>query len=168
MAFTLDATVGGASANSYLTEAAATALVETLFDTTAWEDAEAGQRPLALAATTHLLEAETPFGLKATTTQRLKWPRTGVYDEDGVAYDSTTIPEPVQVATMELALAILRGDVALEESSGYAGIKSLRIGPVSLGVTGTTAESGKLPLRVRRAAGRLYRTMGVGGMVWRG
>jgi hypothetical protein len=48
MPATIDATVGGAAANSYLTIAAADAIVETVPGTTAWATATTDQKTRAL------------------------------------------------------------------------------------------------------------------------
>ena len=85
MAVTIDATVGDASANSYLTLADAQAIVDGMVedaDVTAWASATDDQKNRALYTATQRLDRERFIGARATNTQALQWPRTGVRRPD--------------------------------------------------------------------------------------
>ena len=85
MAVSIDATAGGASANSYLTLADAQAIVDGLVedaDVTAWASATTDQKNRALYTATQRLDRERFLGARATDTQALQWPRTGVRKPD--------------------------------------------------------------------------------------
>lgn len=106
MPATIDATVGGAAANSYLTIAAADAIVETMPGTTAWATATTDQKTRALITATRGLDTLAWIGTPTATTQALDWPRTGAAC-NGTEYPDDAIPEPVSYATFDLAEALL-------------------------------------------------------------
>jgi hypothetical protein len=85
MAVTIDATAGGANANSYLTLADAQAIIDGMVedaDVTAWSSATDDQKNRALYTATQRLDRERFLGARATDTQALQWPRTGVRKPD--------------------------------------------------------------------------------------
>ena len=85
MAVTIDATAGDASANSYITLAQADAYVEAMISSTdvdKWSTGTDDTRNRALAAATQRLDRERFLGARATDTQALQWPRTGVRKPD--------------------------------------------------------------------------------------
>ena len=116
----IDATVGGANANSYLTLAEAQAYFDTRLPVAGWDDAD-DQNVLLIMATRTLDRLLTPYktlftmngrnyyrvrpqwtGAAATQTQRLAWPRTGMFDANGFAIASNVIPEDLKFATAEI------------------------------------------------------------------
>ena len=145
---TLIATAKAADANSYVTRAAAQSYLDTRLSTDAWAAAGGVDQDRALIMATSWLEQERYAGAKTTTTQRLQWPRAGVYDPDGNAYDDDVIPRPVEEATAELALALLAGEVSLAPT-GLEGFEALAVGPVSLTPRGSGAMP-SLPAQVTR------------------
>ncbi len=85
MAVTIDATAGGANANSYMTLAQADAYVEAMINSTdvsKWSTGNEDSRNRALAAAAQRLDRERFIGARATNTQALQWPRTGVRKPD--------------------------------------------------------------------------------------
>jgi hypothetical protein len=106
MPATIDATVGGASANSYLTVAAADTLTEAMLGTLAWSTATTDSKTRALITATRGLDSLNWIGTRATTTQALDWPRTSATCDD-TTYPSDTIPSPILYATFDLANALL-------------------------------------------------------------
>ncbi len=151
MSVTLDATVGGASSNSYVTEAEVDAyFLARLPLTPPWADASDPTAAIAMA--TRMIDAmfqprktfipgNPPYylimrqwaGAAATTTQRLAWPRTGVVDRNGNVISSATIPLDLKYAVAEFAgqLASL-GDRTLDNDVSVQGLKSVAAGSVSL------------------------------------
>lgn len=152
MAF--DATVGGASANSYLSVAAFNAILATRSN--APSSATDAEKQVALTAATARLEQESYGGSAATLTQRLKWPRVGVENDDGVQWDWTTIPYPLAEATADLAIELLN-DPAFLERSGLTQFEELSVGPISLTPRVAGLLPGDLPASVTRWL-RLLRT----------
>jgi len=106
MPATIDATIGGANANSYLTVAAADALTESMLGTLAWTTATSDSKIRALITATRGLDTLGWIGSRATTTQALDWPRTDA-SCDGTDYASTAIPTPILYATFDLANSLL-------------------------------------------------------------
>ena len=85
MAVTIDATAGGASANSYITLSDAQDIIDGFVedaDVTAWGSATDDQKNRALYTATQRLDRERFIGARATDTQALQWPRTGVRKPD--------------------------------------------------------------------------------------
>ena len=85
MAVTIDATAGGANANSYITLSDAQDIIDGCVedaDVTAWGSATDDQKNRALYTATQRLDRERFIGARATDTQALQWPRTGVRKPD--------------------------------------------------------------------------------------
>lgn len=148
MALTFDATVGGAAANSYVTQAQVIAYLEGRFDADAWVEMDSGDRNKILVMATSRLDLESYVGTTVTTTQRLQWPRYGALDRNGEWFSSTAIPRCVQEATAELALVILKDPDFLNDT-GLEGFEHISIGPLDLTPT-HTQRAGTLPLSVLR------------------
>jgi hypothetical protein len=150
----IDATVAGASSNSY----------QTLMEANEYHD---GRIPLptpwvasgdasirALITATRVMDSmASPFrtfvrgqsgdasyhivrrqwtGAPSTTTQRLAWPRTGMYNRNGVAIPSGEIPFELKEAHAELAGQLLNADTTLDNAVAVGGITSVRAGSVSV------------------------------------
>ncbi len=81
-AITIVATPKSASANSYITRANAQSYFDARLYVDAWTDAANTDKDKALAAATTRLDQEKWLGLPKTTTQALKWPRSGVENAD--------------------------------------------------------------------------------------
>jgi hypothetical protein len=106
MTVTVDASVGGAAANSYLTVAAADTIAEYRLGTLAWSTATTDNKGRALIQATTYLDQLGWVGTKATTTQALLWPRTDAECGE-FSFAANVIPGPIQQATFDLANALL-------------------------------------------------------------
>lgn len=145
---TLVATPKGETSNSYVTRAAAQTYFDGRFDVTAWENASDANKDRSLIMATARLEQEEYVGFRTLQEQALKWPRIGTYDDDGYHYDDDVVPEPIQQATFELALALLDGSVTLAPT-GLEGFKHVQVDVLQ--VTPLHARrSGTLPDQVLR------------------
>lgn len=148
---TIIATVGAANANSFATAAEInTYFEERLPLATPW--VASGQEAVIIMATRVLESIVRPMktlmtdsrgvkyyrsrrqwtGSPATTTQRLSWPRVGMYDRNGNAIASDVIPTELKEAQAEFAGQLLMGDRTLDNDVIVQGISSLRAGSVSL------------------------------------
>jgi len=158
MAITIDATVGGASANSYLTLNDANDLIDGLVqndDVTAWASATDDQKNRALYTAAQRIDRERFLGARATDTQSLQWPRTGVRKPDtyintyavGFPFRITTdyftdteIPDQVKKAQAELAVYLNnnKDGLGLSGLEDYKNVKigSLDVTPNNYGATG--------------------------------
>lgn len=149
----IDATVGGAAANSYETVAEADAYFASRLPLNPpWDDADSKEALLIMA--TRLLDAmfrgtktlvaqcgqcdafyrigRKWTGAPATTTQRLAWPRTGMYDQNGNAIPSNVIPQDLKDAESELAGQLNVSDRTLDNDVSVQGITSVKAGSVAV------------------------------------
>lgn len=109
MAATIDETVGGENANSYVTLAEADAFFEEQALSTAWDAAADDDKNRALISATRRLDQEdfrgvpvnSLTGKASSDTQALQWPRSGA------GFLKTVIPEPIKRATMKLAYSFV-------------------------------------------------------------
>lgn len=113
MAITIDATVGGASANSFVTLAEAQTYMDGRLNESAWELATTDNQNRALVEATRWLSAKQWGGLRVSSTQALAWPRYWAENPDyqfggNIYFDSTIIPQRVKDATCELALQFVK------------------------------------------------------------
>jgi hypothetical protein len=149
MAITIDATAGGASANSYLTLADAQAIVDGLIeddDVVAWGTATTDQKNRALYTATQRLDRERFLGARATDTQALQWPRTGVRKPDTYVntyatgfpfrisddyFTDTEIPDQVKRAMVVLAVYLNNNKDGIG-LSGLEDYKAISIGSISV------------------------------------
>lgn len=130
----LDATVGGANSNSYLSESEAnTYLTNERLYISAWTAATTGTREQALIWATFLIDTSFEFeGSRRHLTQALRFPRVGLDDVDGEYIDQDSIPSIIKKATATYALYLLQQDRTVEPSILGLGIKEAKIGPLSV------------------------------------
>jgi len=121
VAAVIDATLGGASANSYVTLADADAYFETVPDSTDWVSKSTDQKNRALISATRWIDVLSFYGKRCSETQALKWPRKE-YEVDGIELACTLIPFGIEVATYELARALANDTDAITGSTGTTGI----------------------------------------------
>lgn len=121
MAATIDATLGGASANSYVTLEDADTYFETVPDSSTWDDKTEDQKTRALISATRWIDALSFYGDRCSETQALKWPREN-YKVDGIELACTLIPAGIDTATYELARALANDTDAITGTTGTSGI----------------------------------------------
>ena len=106
MAITLDATLGGATSNSYIDMTTALAIAANMPGGGDWAALGEEERNLSLIVATRWLETLTYGGNRCETTQRLKWPRTNVTC-DGMMATCDAVPYRIQEAEVALALSYI-------------------------------------------------------------
>lgn len=152
MALVIDATVGGVNANSYETKAEAQIYFDSRLPVAGWDNADS-QDVLLVMATRTLDALAQPFktfvpsqgsgggyyrvrrrwtGLPATTTQKLAWPRIGMFDQNGNAIPPNVIPQALKDAESELAGQLGNADRTLDNDVIVQGIKDIKAGSVSV------------------------------------
>ena len=146
----LDSTIGGAAANSYTTQAAASSYFSGRLAVDAWNDASTTEKDASLMMATMRLDAENYIGYRVSYTQRLQWPRYSTYDRDGILYASDAIPLVIQQATFEYALALLQEPTLLGDT-GLEGFENVRLG--NLDVTPRPIAAARLPAIVKQLIG---------------
>lgn len=97
---TIDATVSGESANSYVTEQEVEDYLAIHPSSAGWTEALTTDQRKAVLFAALLIDRETFWGMKKDADQALQFPRDGMTD----------IPEDVKRAQMEQALDIFKGD----------------------------------------------------------
>ena len=114
---------GLATANSYLSLAAAETYFEAHLYAAAWGAATDANKNKALAQATRLLDANSVWkGYKLTSTQLLQWPRKDV-EHDNFCLATNVVPVEVRNATAELAGLFISEDLTAEvDQNALAGI----------------------------------------------
>lgn len=152
MAVVIIATPGAANANSYETHLEANQYFEERIPITPpW--IASGQEVYLLTATRALDALNQPrktlmqpqdgraayyiinrqwTGSPASATQRLAWPRIGMFDRNGNEIASTIIPQELKDAESEFAGQLKQGDRTLDNDVIVQGLTSLRASSVSL------------------------------------
>lgn len=138
---TLDPTIGGSAANSYVSVSDADTYFDERPNSSTWTgETDADKKERALIAATRRLDQEdfegspvNPLtGTSSGTTQSLKFPRYDVEDPDGWTYLHSVIPEPLKLATMELALAYLGASSDPLANTGLEGFEEVKLGPITV------------------------------------
>jgi hypothetical protein len=142
VAAVIDATLGGASANSYVTLADADAYFETTPDSANWDDKTNDQKNRALISATRWIDALSFYGDRCSETQALKWPRED-YKVDGIELACTLIPVGIEIATYELARALANDTDAITGNTGTTGIyDEVELGELKVKYNKTSQTSG--------------------------
>ena len=132
MAATIDATIKGANANSYVTLAEADAYFETVPSSTQWDNKQDDKKNRALIAATRWIETLVYYGDRCDEGQALKFPRTN-YQVDGVELTCSLIPNNIKYAQYELARALANDTDAITGNTGTAGVPSeVKIGDLEV------------------------------------
>ena len=158
MAISIIATAGATDANSYLTLADAQSLIDGLIeddDVTAWASATTDQKNRALYTSAQRIDRERFLGARATDTQAMQWPRTGVRKPDtyintyatGFPFRITTdyftdteIPDQIKKAQAVLAAYLNNNKAGLGlsglEDYRRVGVGGIAVEPVFSGAIG--------------------------------
>jgi len=130
----IDATVGGSSSNSYVTLAEANTYMGDRLHTTAWTAATNDTKNSALLWAARLLDRTVRWsGSKASESQSMEWPRSGMIYHDGSEVPDDEIPVAIKEAQIETAFSLLSGDRLAENSVSAQGINKIKAGPVEIG-----------------------------------
>lgn len=129
MPVTPDATVGGSSANSYLSVADADEILDLRLGTAAWADIADDDKARAIIQATQDIDAVRFVGCKVNVEQALEFPRTGQsepYDEIPLA-----ILRACAYQAYELAMNLATGGRSEQQQRDRAGVISYTIGNLS-------------------------------------
>lgn len=127
----LDATIAGVNADSYISVANADTYHGNNLNVTDWTGATTADKEKALKMATRLLDERVDWiGTKNSSTQALRWPRAAVTDPDGYAVETTEIPTAVTNAAAEFGKFLLAENL-VDDSDGK-GIQSVKAGSVEI------------------------------------
>lgn len=105
--------------NSYISVADASEYFALAVHGAAWVSADTSVREAALVSATRMLDRQRWSGSKASPSQALQWPRSGLTDRDGNTLSDATVPQEVVDATCELALSLIDNpDLQNSDNSG--------------------------------------------------
>ena len=126
----LDSTVNGASSDSYVSVTDADTYMAARLYTTEWDAASTPDKEKSLKMSTVELDRMAWRGTVTTTTQALRWGRSGVFDLDGVEFPSDEIPYWLTQATTELANSLVKEDRYAENDA--VGLRKVTAGEVAI------------------------------------
>ena len=130
MAFQLDATISGPSANSYLDIDDADTYFGGRFGADAWFAFTDAQKQQLLASATKTIDTCIFSGFKHLKEQALQWPRYSIFDREG--YPLTGIPAKLMEATCELAMWIWQEPDRILSDNELMQIDNYKVGPLDV------------------------------------
>jgi hypothetical protein len=131
MPVTVDTTIAGVNATSYVTVAEVSQLLAAELYGTAWEDVD--EQAAAVVTATRVLDAQIAdkvSGWPTTSTQALLFPRQGLRTRNGAVVDSMSIPVDLKRAVALLALRLARLGRMPTDPADAAGIEAFTLGPM--------------------------------------
>ena len=132
MAATINATVKGENANSYVTLTEANAYFETVPDSTTWDNKTVDQKNRSLISATRWIDSFVYYGDRCDDGQALKFPRNN-YQVDGVELSCSTIPNNIKYAQYELARALANDTDAMTGNLGTDGnFSEVKLGDIEV------------------------------------
>lgn len=136
---TIVSTVGGSTANAFVSVLEADAYCDARLNASAWTDEDDDdQKARAIIEATRELNRPTYLGTRVSSSQALQWPRAFALDPDAawpagnIYISSTIVPQRIKDATCELALQFLKAgtsDVAALDAN--AQIIEKTVGPLT-------------------------------------
>lgn len=117
---TLDATLSGATSNSYVTLAEADAIADNQTFAAEWSGKTDDEKTIALITSTRWLETLSYAGDRCAGTQRLSWPRKDT-SCDGITAVCTAIPYRIQEAEVILAYQYMKYPDSFPDAGGGSG-----------------------------------------------
>lgn len=156
----LDATLGGSTTNSYVTNAEASVYFEDRMHSSAW-DLVVEQDQLLISASRMLDWYVNWKGITASTTQSMLWPRTDAYRPSGVLIEDDELPPEIKIAVFELAFSNITSDRTADDP--LAGIGQLQVSSLLIKAgpekpNQTTAPT--IPTHVYKILSDLYNSIG--------
>lgn len=128
----LDATVGGVSANSYVTRAEAVAYMENRLYTADWDALTVDEQDKTLIMATRLIDLLCWTGRAVSSDQALEWPKVGMRDHADNIIPSDVIPNHLKYAVIEYAGIIAGSPPNVPNDAFEQGIKFIKAGPMEV------------------------------------
>ena len=144
MAATINATVKGENANSYVTLAEANDYFDTSPDSSTWTNKTDDQKKRSLISAARWIDTFVFYGDRCDDGQALKFPR-NKYQVDGVELACTKILNNIKYAQYELARALANDTDAITGTTGKEGnISEAKLGDLEVKINTTTQNTGSV------------------------
>ena len=144
MAATIDATIKGENANSYVTLTEANSYFETVPDSSTWTNKTDDQKNRSIIAATRWSDTFVFYGDRCDDGQALKFPRNN-YQVDGVELACSKIPNNIKYAQYELARALANDTDAITGTTGKEGnISEAKLGDLEVKFNTATQGTGSV------------------------
>lgn len=123
-------------ANAYITEAEADDYLDNYrLYTSVWDAADSPTHEKVILWATGLLDRSFDFvGNVTDYYQALRWPRVGVYDDDGRYVNQDTIPNIIKQCCAILAAELVKSDRSAVPALISLGFREAKVGPLSVTV----------------------------------
>ena len=132
MAATIDATIKGENANSYVTLTEANDYFDTSPDSSTWTNKTDDQKKRSLISAARWIDTLVFYGDRCDDGQALKFPRNN-YQVDGVELSCSKIPNNIKYAQYELARALANDTDAMTGNVGTNGnIAEAKLGDLAV------------------------------------
>ena len=132
MAATIEATIKGENANSYVTLTEANDYFDTSPDSSTWTNKTDDQKKRSLISAARWIDTLVFYGDRCDDGQALKFPRNN-YQVDGVELACSTIPVNIKYAQYELARALANDSEAMTGNVGTDGnIEEVKLGDIQV------------------------------------
>ena len=132
MAATIDATIKGENANSYVTLTEANDYFDTSPDSSTWTNKTDDQKKRSLISAARWIDTLVFYGDRCDDGQALKFPRNN-YQVDGVELACSKIPNPIKYAQYELARALANDTDAITGTTGKDGnFEEVKLGDIQV------------------------------------
>ena len=144
MAATINATIKGENANSYVTLTEANDYFDTSPDSSTWTNKTDDQKKRALISATRWIDTFVFYGDRCDDGQALKFPRNN-YQVDGVELACSKIPNNIKYAQYELARALANDTDAITGTTGKEGnISEAKLGDLEVKFNTTSQNTGSV------------------------
>ena len=144
MAATINATIKGENANSYVTLSEANDYFDTSPDSSTWTNKTDDQKKRSLISATRWIDTFVFYGDRCDDGQALKFPRNN-YQVDGVELACTKIPNNIKYAQYELARALANDTDAITGTTGKEGnISEAKLGDLEVKFNTATQGTGSV------------------------
>ena len=144
MAATIDSTIKGANANSYVTLSESNDYFDTSPDSSTWTNKTDDQKKRSLISATRWIDTLVYLGDRCDDGQALKFPRNN-YSVDGVELKCDLIPQNIKYAQFELARALANDPDAMTGNVGTNGnIAEAKLGDLQVKYNTNTQGTGSV------------------------
>jgi len=142
VAATIDATIKGANANSYVTLSESNDYFDTSPDSSTWTNKTDDQKKRSLISATRWIDTLVYLGDRCDDGQALKFPRNN-YSVDGVELKCDLIPQNIKYAQFELARALANDTGAITGTTGKDGnFSEVKLGDIQVKYNTTSQGTG--------------------------